>query len=100
MCVIAGGVHPGGALLLANILNRQFDIYFAANSNDRALVDSTIDEAEWFVLAVFGLAVFIILPFFVQSVVFTLIGEDITEKLRVEVYRKLLRLPVRWFDRQ
>jgi ABC-type multidrug transport system fused ATPase/permease subunit len=48
-------------------------------------------------LGVFLLAIFIFLPFCVQSALFTIIGEEITEKIRKQVYHKMLRLPVRWF---
>lgn len=46
------------------------------------------------------MAIFIFLPFCLQSALFTIIGEEITEKLRKEVYHKLLRLPVRWFEKK
>ena len=100
MCILAGLIHPGGAILLANILNRQFTIYSAVQTNDRAAVDDSVGVAEEFTLGVFGIALFAIIPFFIQMVVFTIIGEDMTEKLRVEVYNKLLKLPVRWFEKK
>ena len=35
-CVIAGAVHPGSALLLANILNQQFSIYAYSRTDTSA----------------------------------------------------------------
>ena len=51
-------------------------------------------------LGVFLLAIFIFLPFMIQSTLFTRVGEDITERIRKEVYHKLLRMQVSWFDRK
>jgi ABC-type multidrug transport system fused ATPase/permease subunit len=98
-CILAGGVHPGSALLLANILNQQFSIYqFSSSNTSPNLVEDHLNNAEDYVLGVFLLAIFIFFPFMIQSVLFTIVGEEITEKLRKEVYQKLLRLPVRWFE--
>ena len=46
------------------------------------------------------LAIFIFIPFSIQSALFTFIGEEITEKIRKEVYHKLLRLPIKWFEKK
>jgi uncharacterized membrane protein YfcA len=93
--VIAGAVHPGSALLLANIINQQFNIYpNSVISTSLTQVATDISSAENYVLGVFILAIFIFFPFMVQSTLFTIVGESMTEKIRTEVYHKLLRLPV------
>jgi hypothetical protein len=40
-CVIAGAVHPGSALLLANILNQQFSIYAYSQTDTSASAVAT-----------------------------------------------------------
>ena len=47
----------------------------------------------------FLLAIFIIIPFTLQSYLFTIVGESITETIRKEVYHKILRLPMSWFEK-
>jgi ABC-type multidrug transport system fused ATPase/permease subunit len=66
------------------------------NSED-PIVESGVWDAERYVLGVFLLAIFIFLPFMIQSTLFTRVGENITEKIRKEIYHKLLRMPVSWF---
>jgi hypothetical protein len=39
-CIIAGAVHPGSALLLANILNQQFSIYAVSATDTSSSVVS------------------------------------------------------------
>lgn len=96
--IISGAVHPGGALLLANILYRQFQIYPYSSANpDDSTVSSYLSEAEDYVLGLFMLAIFIFFPFLIQSTLFTKVGETITERIRKDVYHKLLRMPVAWF---
>lgn len=63
-----------------------------------AQVGNDLSSAENYVLGVFLLAIFIFIPFLIQASLFTIIGESITEKIRTEVYHKLLRLPVQWFE--
>ena len=76
--MIAGAVHPGSALLLANILNQQFSIAYSITYNSSSQVSTYVSNAENYVLGVFLLAIFIFLPFCLQSVLFTIIGEEIT----------------------
>ncbi len=74
-CIISGAVHPGAALLLANILNQQFNIYAYSKSDiNNVLISGHLKDAEWYVLGVFLTAVFIFFPFMIQSVIFTIIG--------------------------
>lgn len=73
--VIAGSVHPCSALLLANILSQQFNIYPYSSTNTKPnLVDNFLNNAENYVLGVFLLAIFIFFPFMVQSILFTIVG--------------------------
>lgn len=75
-CIISGAVHPGAALLLANILNQQFNIYaFSKVDTNSSQIIGHLSDAEYYVLGVFLVAVFIFFPFCIQSVIFSLIGE-------------------------
>ena len=94
-------MHPCSALFLANVVNEQFNVYqLSSVSTDDPLVTSGLDEIEKYILGLFLLAVFIFFPFMIQAVLFTLVGESVTEKIRKEVYNKMLKLPVSWFDRK
>ena len=68
-------------------------------SPDNPNVALLISEAENYALWLFLLSIFIFFCFSIQSVLFTRVGEAITEKVRKDVYHKLLRLPVQWFHR-
>jgi ATP-binding cassette, subfamily B (MDR/TAP), member 1 len=101
---VAGAVHPCSALFLANIVNEQFNIYQILINNgfntDDSAVGDAVSHAEKYVLGLFLLAIFAFFPFMIQSLLFTLVGETMTEKIRKEVYHKLLRLPVGWFEKK
>ena len=43
------------------------------------------------------LAIFAFFPSAIQEYLFSVVGEDVTEKIRKEVYNKILKLPVRYF---
>ena len=45
----------------------------------------------------FLLTLFAVIPLFGQSYLATLVGEFMTDRIRREVYDKMLRLPVQWF---
>ena len=49
------------------------------------------------IFAVLGLAGLITTV--VQSIIFTYIGEKMTKQLRLETYRKMLKMPIPWFDK-
>jgi ATP-binding cassette subfamily B (MDR/TAP) protein 1 len=55
-------------------------------------------DANLYALVIFLLAVFAFFIVISQNVLFSLIGEHITKKIRLEVYNKILRMPVSWFD--
>jgi ATP-binding cassette subfamily B (MDR/TAP) protein 1 len=57
-----------------------------------------VHTAEKYVGGLFLMAIFIFFPFVIQSALFTIVGQSVTEKIRKEVYRKLLRLPVKWYE--
>lgn len=96
--MVCGAVHPGAALLLANILYRQFQLYpYSKTNSEDPIVENGVWDAERYVLGVFLLAIFIFLPFMIQSTLFTRVGENITANIRKEVYHKLLRMNVSWF---
>jgi ATP-binding cassette subfamily B (MDR/TAP) protein 1 len=56
------------------------------------------DEAKFSALLFFilGIASLIVTTF--QLLIFGVIGESITRKLRIETYNKILRMPIPWFD--
>lgn len=97
--MISGAVHPGAGLLLANILHKQFTMYVYSKLKIDAKVSSLIGEVEDYIFWFFILSIFVFFVFTISSTLFTRVGEAMTEKIRKEVYHKLLRLPVQWFDR-
>ena len=44
----------------------------------------------------FGVASFILTT--IQTACFSYVGDDITKKIRMDTYRKILKMPVAWFD--
>ena len=65
------------------MVNEQFNVYQISSLNtDSALVTSGLDEIEKYILGLFLLAVFIFFPFMIQAILFTLVGESVTEKIR------------------
>jgi hypothetical protein len=64
-------------------MNQQFSLYaFSQYDTSSSTVANYVSNAENYVLGVFLLAIFAFFPFFIQSALFTFIGEEITEKIR------------------
>lgn len=75
-CIVSGAAHPAAALLLANNVNQQFNIYAYSVSDIKApQISGFLKDAEWYVLGNFLVAVFIFFPFMIQSTLFSIIGE-------------------------
>ncbi len=72
--------------------------HYSKTDTSASQVSESLGNAENYVLGVFLLAIFIFFPFMIQSILFTIVGEDMTEKIRKEVYLKMLKLPVKWFE--
>lgn len=58
-----------------------------------------LDDAETKALIFFLLGVLGLLLSIVQNVCFEVIGGEITEKIRSEVFYKMMRLPIYWYER-
>jgi len=55
-------------------------------------------DANLYALIIFLLAVLAFFIVIAQMVLFSIIGEEITKKIRFQTYGKILRMPVSWFD--
>ena len=58
-----------------------------------------MDQADTKALIFFLLGVLGLLLSIIQSAIFSYIGEKITHKIRSEVFYKLMRLPIYWYER-
>ena len=87
-----GTIFPLFSLFFSRLLNVLLRLY--ANSNDT----DAINQANLYSLLflILGIAAFICTT--LQLGIFRIIGESITAKLRVEVFKKLLKLPIPFFD--
>lgn len=83
-----GAIYPVFSIYLASVLQillaKPKD--FLDQSNTKALV--------FLILGIIGLVLSI-----VQNVIFSFIGEKITHKIRSEVFYKLMKLPIYWYER-
>ena len=87
-----GTIFPLFSLFLAKMLDVLLKLY--NNPNDQ----TAIENANLYALLFLVLAIAALLCTTMQTAIFKLIGESITTKLRVEVFNKLLRLPIPFFD--
>lgn len=62
------------------------------------MIQETLQQGENYMLYLFLAAIFIFFPFAIQSALFTKVGEVITERLRIKLCHKVLKLPVKFFQ--
>ena len=86
-----GTISPLFGLLLARMLNALLDL---SNNSSQAAMDQANVFALWFL--VLGVASFISMA--MQMAIFRVIGGSMTARLRGQVFDKLMRLPVPFFD--
>ena len=90
--LINGTIFPLFSLFFSRLLNVLIRLY--ANPNDaQAVSDANLYSLLFFIL---GICSFIFTT--LQTGIFRIIGESITLKIRIEVFNKLLRLPIPFFD--
>jgi ABC-type multidrug transport system fused ATPase/permease subunit len=86
--LIHGCVFPSTSIILANMLEI-FSMPQASNFRERANLFSLI-----FVI----LAVTAFISNSIQSACFNVVAERLSRKIRAEVFRKYVRMPIGWFD--
>ena len=81
--IIAGATHPGLSAIFSNVINEQFNIYYlSVVSTDDPRVSQGVSQVYQYILGMFLLALFGLVPFTLQSYLFTLVGQSVTEKIR------------------
>ncbi len=58
----------------------------------------TVDDANFIALTYFFLGVGAFVAVFVQQGLFTVVAANLTKKLRIDSYKKILKMPISWFD--
>jgi ATP-binding cassette subfamily B (MDR/TAP) protein 1 len=89
--LLNGAIYPVFSLFLARMIEilTYLQIGFGKyNINDANL--------QALIFLIIGIASFIFSV--MQTYAFTIIGDRLTKKIRVECYRKMLKMPVAWFD--
>jgi ABC-type multidrug transport system fused ATPase/permease subunit len=90
----AGAAYPVFTIFLAQIIIATFQLNDGDPSNDKTARDDVNRNA--LIITLMGIGVFFLnlLEYFLFSVA----GEKVTERIRLQAYHKILRMPVEWFD--
>ena len=99
---VSGSVYPVFSIFLSNMLVVMFEQHGLAklgtdSEEYQQKISQLIDRANTYALIFFLLGVLAVIMSVLQSVIFAVIGYKVTNKIRGEVFDKMLRLPVSWF---
>lgn len=88
ICSTAGGcIYPVFTIFLSNLLQNMLDKDNLINeASDKALI--------FFLLGVLGIILSIL-----QNVCFEIVGGKITSEIRSQVFYKMMKLPIYWYER-
>jgi ATP-binding cassette subfamily B (MDR/TAP) protein 1 len=89
-----GSIFPIFSIFLSKMLAVLLSFTQNPGNSTQARSDANTYALIYLILAIAAF-IFNIL----QQTIFTNIGESVTEKLRNETYLKILKMPVRWFDK-
>lgn len=84
-----GIVFPIFSIYLARMIGVLIDMQLGVGDQS---------EANKMALIFFGLAIANFFAIFMQNTMFAIIADRLTEKIRVQVFNKMIRMPGGWFD--
>lgn len=87
-----GGVFPAFSIFLSKMLAVLINF---GNDPVKAREDANLYALIFFIIALAALVCQLLV-----ELIFTYIGENITEKVRNETYHKILKMPIPWFDKE
>lgn len=89
--LLNGGIFPVFSVFLARMIEvlTYLQMKFGVTSQN----DANLQALVFFILAI---AAFILGS--LQTGIFGIVGDRLTQRLRVDCYRKILRMPLPWFD--
>lgn len=88
--ILNGSILPVFAIFLSKMLTTL--IMF---SSDKVQARK---DANFYALIMFIAGIVIWLSWFLQIFLFGIVGQNITNKVRLEAYAKMLKMPITWFD--
>ena len=90
MAITNGLIFPSFSIIFAKTLT----VFLTFDSDP---VQSR-KESDLYGLIFLLIAIVTFFANFFQTFLFSYLGEKITEKIRIETYRKMLKMPITWFD--
>ena len=93
--LLNGLVYPVFSIFLSRIINALFSL----SSSNAALRQSGRNDANIASLAFLLLAIASLIGIFIRDLLVYIVGEQITSSIRKEAFKKMLTMPIYWFDR-
>lgn len=89
--IVNGAIYPVFSLFLARMI--EMLTYLQYGMKNASQSDANFQSIVFLLL---GIASFIFGG--IQTSLFTLVGDRLTKRIRIDCYRKILKMPVSWFD--
>ena len=97
MALANGVIFPIFSIFLARMFVLLLQVQNSVQTNTK--VDpSVIDDINLYALIFLLLGIAALFVMTLQLTALTLVGEEITLRIRTETYRKILKMPIPWFD--
>ena len=100
--LLNGLTHPIGSIFIAYVYIAEVEMYTKGTLTFWKFYRYLDDKFDYVIQILFGMlgfAFYVFIPNFIQFTLMAKIEEEIVEKLRVDVFRKLMVMPSQWYEK-